>query len=76
MNPSAKDIGREAYTGAVTGVFNYCGPMDEPPLFCGDQQERTALVSNRMKCRFTICARPNRAWSRRALCSYARPVAA
>lgn len=23
----------------VSGLFNYVGPMDEPPLFCGDQQE-------------------------------------
>lgn len=38
-------------SGTTWGTFNYLGPMDEPPLFCGDQREndRINLVPHRME---------------------------
>ena len=43
MNFAAKANGLRAIPGVALGVFNYLGPMDEAPLFCGDQQENNRI---------------------------------
>ncbi len=43
MNFAAQANGLRAIPGVALGVFNYLGPMDEAPLFCGDQQENNRI---------------------------------